>query len=196
MIKTKRPPHLKAPGVKRFASPVRPRPCPRPTGGAFGKGGDGDDEPLLEEESEEEEHAEEDAGRPLKFTSLRVLVWVNFGLVFLLSTFFLIYVVTRPNYVVSQPQRVETKEKDLPLVKREESLPFTLIPHSESNGKWMRLPHRISAAHQQQLLYVNACCQKDNVFMCLHDVSLFEKDAKIRIRNAQMVGATCRLVWH
>lgn len=178
MLKAKKASHLKAPG-KRFQSPVRSvgvkPPLPPP-------------EPLLEEESEEEEQQADYHGKPLHFTSLRVLVWVNFGMVFVLASFFLIYVLTRPS--VTGPVTVSEHKKYASPSSR---ISFTLVPHSESNGKWMRVTLS-GTVDPAELIDVRACCLKEQTFSCIHDVTLLGSEATIRIRNSHMVGSACHLM--
>lgn len=166
-------PYLKAPANKKYV----PRPHAPP--------------PVAQEEtilSLEEESDEEQS--PVHFTSLRVMVWVNFGLIFMLSTFFLIYVLTRPSLPPAVSPTVEARETP-----EKYEISFTLVPHSESNGKWMLLVTNIQNVERIKMLYV--CCIKEGVFTCLaqSDVSARNKEVKISIRDASVVGATCRLVW-
>lgn len=169
-------PYLKVPANKKYV----PRPhAPPPVAVA-------QDETILslEEESDEEQS-------PVHFTSLRVMVWVNFGLIFMLSTFFLIYVLTRP----SLPPPVVSPTVEAHETPEKYEISFTLVPHSESNGKWMLLVTNIQNVERIKALYV--CCIKEGVFRCLaqSDVIARSKEVKVTIRNTDVVGATCKLVW-
>jgi hypothetical protein len=191
----KKAPYLKAPGKQRYQSPVRPikstaHPPPPPEMPLES------DEPLLEmEEESEEENNDTRRASPIRVTSLRVLVWINFGLVMVLSAFFLIYVLTRPAHVTPSSSRTATSETNKEDQKHLR-ITFTLVPHSESNGKWMTINTSNQIPDVSRVSHVQVCCLKDSsIFSCIHEVTLLQRgEAKIRIRNSQMVGATCNMI--
>lgn len=149
-----------------------------------------------EEEGEEKDDAEEllEVVEPkyFRFTSLRLLVWINFILVILLMISFLVYILTR------SPTHPSLKSVD-EYESGKKMLLFNLVPDKESNERWAIISLKSSEIDVHKLEDIWVCCTKDSIYSCDgYHVSFFleKKEAKISIKHPNQIGSTCRLFWH
>lgn len=148
-----------------------------------------------EEKDDAEELLEVVEPKYFRFTSLRLLVWINFILVILLMISFLVYILTR------SPTHPSLKSVD----EYEgggggkKMLLFNLVPDKESNERWAIISLKSSEIDVHKLEDIWVCCTKDSIYSCDgYHVSFFleKKEAKISIKHPNQIGSTCRLFWH
>lgn len=184
------------PGKKRYLPP-RPNPSsPSPIHVDL----ENHDEQQDDEGEDEELIGGGVENKYFRFTSLRMLVWINFALILVLTVSFFIYAMTRP----SIPPPLSTIESTTEDQSREESeektnrIAFNLVPDKESNEKWVLLSLKSSDIDTSSINRMWVCCTKHDIYSCDgYDVLFYmdKKEAKISIRHPDKIGATCRLYW-
>jgi len=156
-------------------------------------------EQLLETNNNEEEYEEEHHQQQQQYekywrpASLRTLVWVNFILVLFIILFLIIYVLIHKTGQTSVESKLGgTKEVEPTPEGPKTQIIFNLVPHEESNQRWMIVPLQIT---KPKNMYV--CCTKDNVFFCNVNVelSLSKNEVRVSISHPDKVGASCMLNW-
>lgn len=150
---------------------------------------DNDDEYQEEEQQQQQQY--EKYWRP---ASLRTLVWVNFVLVCLIILFLFIYIVIHKTAKTPEERKGGEEKESKPFVEDigRKNVVFNLVPHEESNQRWMILPLKIPKP-----THLFVCCTKDNLFFCSVDatLSLTLNEVRIIISHPDKIGASCVLNW-
>jgi len=152
------------------------------------------DEAILIEDypDESEQNEEYQESKYFRFTSIRTLVWINFGLLLILSFFFVLYVFTRPSTTLT----LKTENKEEGKEEEPHRISFNLVPATGSDGKWTVVSLKNYGFNADSIIYLNMCCTKDGAFFCnLSWVSFRGHDATIKIHKQEWVGSLCQLIW-